>query len=79
MIEIAPMSDEMITYDQAFLYTLTCTHHGCYDWRLPTLNEWLYHSPNIVGWDDKGADVRAFTDSGATHQRYVTPVRTIHD
>lgn len=82
MIEIAPMSYEMMPYDQAFLYTLTCTLHGCYDWRLPTFDEWRDHSPNIVGWNDKGKltpeEFRACTDS-SIHRCYVNPVRDIND
>lgn len=43
MIELAPTSNEMMTYENAKLYVLFYDHNGHRDWRLP-----------IIGWDDHG-------------------------
>lgn len=47
MIELAPQSDFM-TYEEAVLYCMFCTHNGHSDWRLPTYAEWK--DADMLGW-----------------------------
>lgn len=35
IIESAPMSENLMTYDDAVIYCFLCTHDGHRDWRLP--------------------------------------------
>jgi hypothetical protein len=49
MIEIAPRSDNKMTYEEALLYCQFLTHNGHTDWRLPTMAEYSVHE-EIYGW-----------------------------
>ena len=69
-IEVAPTSNEMMTYENAKLYVLFYKHNGHRDWRLPTLQEWLNHNPPLLGWED-------YAEHSSDIVRYVTPVRDI--
>lgn len=69
-IEVAPTSNEMMTYDHAKMYIMFYEHNGHRDWRLPTLNEWLNHNPPLLGWED-------YAEHSSDIVRYVTPVRDI--
>jgi hypothetical protein len=39
MIEIAPKSENKMTYDEALLYCRFCNHNGHTDWRMPYFSE----------------------------------------
>ena len=47
-IRQAPISPPLM-YDEAELYTYTCTHDNKYDWRMPTQHEWN-HTVGMTGW-----------------------------
>lgn len=49
MIQKAPISCKMLTYDEAFLYCISCEHDGYTDWRMPTMSEWN-HTKGMTGW-----------------------------
>ena len=49
MIEKAPVSSRELSIEEAFLYTITCTHNNKNDWRLPTHKEYM-NCEHIVGW-----------------------------
>jgi hypothetical protein len=57
MIELAPYSYQM-TQDDAFLFTITCTHNDKYDWRFPTMFEVLYSGKfeNLYPWRSDNID-----------------------
>jgi hypothetical protein len=40
MIELAPTSENEMTYEEAVLYCAFCRHNGYNDWRLPTKDEY---------------------------------------
>jgi len=42
MKETAIQSKHKQTQDEAFLYIITCTHNNHYDWRFPTIYEFIY-------------------------------------
>ena len=52
MIEVAPRSGIIMTYEEAILYCVFCDHNGYSDWRMPTFDE--YFSEGLrnsrVGW-----------------------------
>jgi hypothetical protein len=48
MIDQAPISPPLM-YDEAELYTYTCTHDNKYDWRMPTQDEWN-RTVGMTGW-----------------------------
>jgi hypothetical protein len=39
MIELAPITQNKMTYEEAILYCQFCNHDGYTDWRLPTFFE----------------------------------------
>ena len=41
MIETAPASYNLMTYDEAVMYCAFCRHDGLSDWRLPTVGEYI--------------------------------------
>lgn len=51
MIELAPLSKEELTYDEAILYCTFLDYNGHTDWRLPTRVEYL-DVIGISGWYD---------------------------
>ena len=53
MKEIAIQSNHKQTQDEAFLYTITCTHNNKYDWRFPTIYEFIYSGKftNLDVWN----------------------------
>lgn len=52
MIEVAPRSDIIMTYEEAILYCAFCSYDDHNDWRMPTFDE--YFSEELhnsrVGW-----------------------------
>ena len=52
MIELAPRSEIIMTYEEAIFYCQFCDHNGYNDWRMPTFDE--YFSDELlnsrVGW-----------------------------
>lgn len=48
MIEKAPSSENLMTYEEAILYCAFCRHDGYSDWRMPTRCEWVAVSGS--GW-----------------------------
>jgi hypothetical protein len=40
MLELAPISSDEMTYDEAVWYCLWLEHNGKKGWRLPTIEEW---------------------------------------
>jgi hypothetical protein len=50
MLEIAPISDEYFTYDNAVIYCQFLEHNGHRDWRMPTWPEHEEYSGQLVGW-----------------------------
>jgi hypothetical protein len=49
-LDFAPVTDEMMTYDEAVLYCQFLEYNGHTDWRLPTQNEWLLNEPLRSSW-----------------------------
>jgi hypothetical protein len=64
MIEIAPRSENAMTYDEAILYCQFLDYKGHTDWRMPTLDETIRHH----GW---------YVDSKSKLLWGVSPVRDI--
>lgn len=50
MIELAPRTENEMTYDDAILYCTFCTHNGYNDWRLPTRDEYQDNNGLIMSW-----------------------------
>ena len=72
MIEVAPRSENRMTYEEAILYCQFLEYNGHSDWRLPTSAELLEHA-STRGWSDND---RAY--SGLQYVLdHVTPVRDI--
>ena len=46
-LEMAPRSQNKMTFDEARMYILFCRHNGKKNWRLPTRLEW----ETIQGWE----------------------------
>ena len=46
-LEMAPRSQNKMTFDEAQMYCLFCRHKGKKNWRLPTRLEW----ETINGWE----------------------------
>lgn len=49
MIELAPKSNGLVTYDEAILYCHFCSYNGHIDWRMPTVADWFIND-DVVGW-----------------------------
>ena len=75
MIELAPKSENHMTYGEALLYCQFLDYNGYRDWRLPTYDEYLcartimYASLEAPGWWDGD------TSAGGTINYRVQPVR----
>jgi hypothetical protein len=50
MIEFAPRSSKLMTYDEAVLYCQFLDYGGHKDWRIPTHSEWLYEMGATNCW-----------------------------
>ena len=74
MLELGPLSESAMSYDEAILYCAFCRHDGHTDWRMPTYAEWDYL--HILGWYvDIVEHYRSHNiNAGWTH-RQVIPVR----
>jgi hypothetical protein len=89
MLEIAPILNEYLNYDEAWLYCATCTHDNKYDWRIPTHDEYEdIDRISLSAYDDSDED--DFRDSNLNSLptvkslkflsiRVVQPVRTNDD
>jgi hypothetical protein len=53
MKETAARSHNKQTQDEAWLYTITCTYNNHYDWRFPTIYEFIYSGlfTNLDVWN----------------------------
>jgi hypothetical protein len=69
MLELAPRTLERMDYDEAMLYCYTCTHNDCYDWRIPTADEYK-SSRCVLSWHETRYK---FLDP----EYHVIPVRTL--
>ena len=49
MIEIAPSSENYMSYNEALLYCVFYNYNGYTDWRIPTRREWMNNSV-LSGW-----------------------------
>lgn len=61
-LEIAPCSDQRLTYDEAIMYCFVLEFDGK-GWRLPTLNEYIVHYDRLYacwheGIEDKKEKLR---------------------
>jgi hypothetical protein len=57
MLEIAPILNEYLNYDEAWLYCATCTHDNKYDWRIPTHDEYEdIDGISLSAYDDSDED-----------------------
>jgi hypothetical protein len=65
MLEFA-IEFQVLSYNEAWLYCVTCTHNNKYDWRYPTIGDVSVY-PNIL----------KYSFSQPSEWFYVTPVRTI--
>ena len=72
MIELAPSSENRMTYNEAILYCQFLDYNGHRDWRLPTKEEY-WDTSGLYGWF-----------SGVNHYLwdvddigFVTPVRDV--
>lgn len=50
MIEIAPPSNNYMSFEDALLYCAFCTHNGHRDWRLPTAYEYQFNKKIFNSW-----------------------------
>ena len=50
MIELAPSTENEMTYEEAILYCQFLEYDGHRDWRIPTKKEWSDYRYNIWGW-----------------------------
>lgn len=55
-VEIAPETENLMTYDDAILYCQFCTYGGYTDWRLPSLDEWYTSNVFFGCWYSGRAD-----------------------
>jgi hypothetical protein len=69
MIELAPVSKNRMTYEDAELYCQLLVIDGKTDWRLPTYSEW-YNIQGILWWYDG-------CSNGIPKMLFVCPVRDI--
>jgi hypothetical protein len=46
-VELAPRSENKMSFDEAQMYVLFCRHDGHKNWRFPTREEW----ETIHGWE----------------------------
>ena len=74
MIETAPVSEDKLTFDEAWLYVLLLDYNNKKDWRLPEFSEYVYelYDVNITGslW---------YADNSSNNysiNRHTLPVRT---
>ena len=77
MKETAVQSKHKQTQDEAFLYIITCTHNNHYDWRFPTIYEFIYSGffTNRDVWNIENVN-NPFL--GITKAKYMTlPIRDI--
>ena len=75
MIEFAPTTANMITYDEAVLYCFFCNYNGHTDWRLPTEYEYSEYLTGSFCWDI--ADANYIDPLGRVAYRIAIPVRTL--
>lgn len=72
MIELAPRSKFLMSYEEAILYCQFLEHNGCRDWRLPTYDEWDTQSMDQLAW------YRILADNSPVNVHwYVMPVRFV--
>lgn len=69
-IELAPMSETELTYEEAKMYCFTLTYDGKIGWRLPRYEEYCT-IPQLAGWHEQDLVI----DDGWT--RNVIPVRDL--
>jgi hypothetical protein len=69
MIELAPKSNTMMTYDEAILYCQFLEHNGHNDWRMPTKAE-SDSTEKIWGWFQGRSVIPG-------HKAVVQPVRDV--
>ena len=79
MIEIAPKSLQDLSIEQAFLYTITCTHNNKHDWRLPTGTEAVSHALINKGWRNSAKDNWTSTTWDNSSYYPCVPVRDNND
>ena len=76
MIEHAPVSEDKLTFDEAWLYVLLLDYDNKKDWRLPTLDEILENDSLQVGvWSKEMYS--SSPDYSKWYKKPVTPVRDI--
>lgn len=72
MIEIAPVSENEVTYSEAVMYCQFLEYNGHRDWRMPTHDEFM--ATIALG----GSWYNTFNDSYPnTHKQIVIPVRDV--
>lgn len=69
-LELAPMSQNKMTFDEAQMYCLFCRYNDKKNWRLPTRHEW----ETIQGWETPVWLVEG-DNVVITEMWYVQPVR----
>lgn len=67
--ECTPISEHIVSYDEAVLYSFLCTHNGFRDWSIPTPEEYLGLGIHCDAWHTGNA--------GSVHPRAIQLVRTI--
>lgn len=72
MIQIAPIADKKMTYDEALLYCRFLEYDGHTDWRMPNMFDWHQNTIEVWGWL-YDADLY----SGNDFKLHITPVRDI--
>ena len=74
MIEVAPRSEEIMTYEEAVLYSRFLDYNGHNDWRLPTSDEYKNNEKIInFAWYDGLNEEQLWKNNN----RFAMPVRTI--
>jgi hypothetical protein len=73
MLEFAPESESLMTYEEALLYCQFCNHNGHMDWKMPTAIEY-FSTPIEAGWFLTANEIPAMMDINI---RMVTPVRDV--
>lgn len=69
-LELAPQSEQKMTFEEAQMYILFCNHNNHKDWRLPTRLEW----ETIHGYDTQ-IWLKAADNVVWDRQWYVQPIR----
>ena len=76
MLELALISPNVLSYNEAWVYCLTLDYNGHKDWRMPTFNEWGSRN-ELLGWYEPELRWGDYIHMVASQKMPVIPVRDI--